>query len=265
MGQTEYKIFVVLATLILLVFIGGIIVFIFQYHKKKLLHDRETEMLNEAHARELLHVKLEIQKMTMQEIGREIHDNICQQFVIASLYANKLTFENPYPETNERLNYIANTITTALTELRDLSRSLNQANVEHVDLKDLITAHCNKVNALKLCLVSFSFTGTQPPLSPTVKTFVLRIVQEFMQNSIKHAACKNIAITFDYEENGLRIKAKDDGKGFDTTKFTTKGIGLSNIRKRGEIIGADLELTSVVNRGTELNLFIPAERLNMTY
>jgi signal transduction histidine kinase len=265
MGQTEYKIFVVLATLIILVFIGGIVVFIFQYHKKKLLHDRETEMLNEAHARELLNVKLEIQKMTMQEIGREIHDNICQQFVNASFSASKLTYNNPYTEINEQLNYIANTITTALTELRDLSRSLNQANIEHEELKDLISAQCHKVNALKMCTVTSSFNGAPLPVSPTVKTFVLRIVQEFMQNSIKHAACKNITITIDYEEQGLRIKAKDDGKGFDTTKATGKGIGLSNIRKRAEIIGADFALTSAGNMGTMLTLFIPVNKLNMTY
>ena len=83
MGQTEYKIFIVLATLILLVFINGIIIFVFQYRKRKLLHEKEKEMINKQHTQDLLHTKLDIQTQTMQDIGREIHDNIGQRLRLA--------------------------------------------------------------------------------------------------------------------------------------------------------------------------------------
>ena len=70
MGETEYKIFIVLATLILLVFIGGIITFVVQYHKRKLLHEKEKTTMNEQHRQQLLETRLEIQSQTMQDIGR---------------------------------------------------------------------------------------------------------------------------------------------------------------------------------------------------
>src|SRR5581483_7437859 len=100
MGETEFKIFVFLATLILLVFIGGIIIFIFQYNRKKMRHEKEKEIMNIQHTQDLLHTTLEIQQQTMQDISREIHDNIGQRLTLASIYAIQLSFENKYPEAN---------------------------------------------------------------------------------------------------------------------------------------------------------------------
>ena len=223
MGETEYKIFVFLATLILLVFIGGIIVFILQYHKRKLLHEKEKAVINVLHTQDLLNTKLEIQQQTMHDISREIHDNI--------------------------------------------SRSLQNNNSDTSELEDLVKNECNRVNDLNLCKVAFTYNETTFHISSTIKTFILRIIQEFMQNSLKHANCKNISINFQYEESGIRINVMDDGIGFDKSGYEQKGgegIGLTNMKKRAELIGADFDLNSELNKGTYLTIFIPENKLKIT-
>lgn len=262
MGQTEYKIFIVLATLILLVFINGIILFVVQYRKRKLLHEQEKLFINEQHQKDILHTRIEIQSQTMQDIGREIHDNVGQRLTLAAIYTNQLSFENQYPHIQERIAEVGKIINESLTELRSLSKNLTNSNTDATELKALIENECERVNALNICKASCRFNRNDYHTSATVKNFILRIVQEFMQNSLKHSACRHIDISFNYTDGGLNIIAADDGIGFDIQNTAKTGIGISNMKKRAELIGAEFSIISSAGDGTVLNLFIPSDKLN---
>lgn len=250
-----------------LALIIGIFIFIYQYYRKKLIYEREKAITNEQHTQELLNTKLEIQQQTMQDMGIEIHDNVGQRLTLASIYAHQLAFENKSSPAYERMANVGTIIDESLKELRALSKNLANANAEIGELKDLIINECNRVNALKLCTVAWNFNDSNFSMSTTIKNFILRIIQEFLQNSLKHSNCKNILLNFQYADSGLLILVKDDGKGFllDSKKEVKKdGIGLQNMKKRAELIGAEFSLNSIVNKGTELNLFIPSNKLNFT-
>jgi signal transduction histidine kinase len=265
MGQTEYSIFVVVATIVLLVFIGGIVTFIVQYRRKKLAYEKEKATINEQHIQELLNTKLEIQKQTMQDVGREIHDNVGQKLTLASIYTNKMAFENQFPEIKERIGEIGNLITESLSDLRGLSRNLTNANTDIDDIKELVENECKRINALKICDTTCYFNTIDFTISNNNKNFLLRIVQEFIQNSLKHAKCSHIRMDFNYSDEGLLAVLKDDGTGFDMNESARKpkrGIGLSNMKKRADIIGASFALSSILNEGTTLHIFIPANKLN---
>ncbi len=265
MGETEYIIFIILTTLIWLVFTGFIVIFIFQYHKRKLVHEREKAILNEQHIQDLLNTKQEIQKQTLADIGREIHDNIGQRLTLASIYANHIAFEDQYPKINQQISAISGILNESLAELRSLSKSLTSANAEFSDLKDLLDSECKRVNALNICVISCTLANTNFKISATIKTFILRIIQEFIQNSLKHANCTHIDMALNYGEQGLQIHVSDDGEGFDFNKYTgteNKGIGLMNMKKRAELIGAEFAINSILNKGTTLKIFIPVNKLN---
>ncbi len=107
MGKAEITIFIILINAILLIFIIGIIIFIFQYRKRKILHQKEKGIMEEKHRIELLNTQLEIQQQTMQFIGREIHDSVTQKLTLASIYTQHLEFENQYPGLLEKLKGIS--------------------------------------------------------------------------------------------------------------------------------------------------------------
>jgi len=95
-----------------------------------------------------------------------------------------------------------------------------------------------------------------------VKNFILRIMQESLQNSLKHAACTEIRVFLQNEENGLTVGSFDNGRGFTMNGKINAGIGLKNIKKRAEIIGANLSIDSKPGEGTRMRLFIPSHKLN---
>ena len=210
----------------------------------------------EEHQKELLSNQIEIQKQTMQDIGREIHDNIGQKLTLASLYSQQLAYENKAPHINEKIDGISEIINQSLTELRALSKSLTDDTINSRDTIDLIQHEVDKINELKKCVVSFSFNEKNIKLNYQIKSVLYRIIQEFIQNSLKHSKCKNIKINLEKINNSLKLVLHDDGIGFDINSVSRKGIGLVNMKKRAEIIHADFNLESSTNNGTQLTIFL---------
>ena len=200
----------------------------------------------------------------MQDIGREIHDNIGQKLTLAAIYANKMVYENKFPEQNEQITTVGVMLNESIDELRSLSKNLTDANAEIAELKVLIENECKRVSDLNVCRLAYSFNETDYSISNTTKNFIVRIIQEFLQNSLKHASCKNITLDFMHDHTGLHIKIQDDGIGFSMDNYkerTDKGIGLTNMKKRAELIAAEFSFSSTVNQGTQLILFIPDKQL----
>lgn len=257
MQQTEIISFIVFGNIILLVFIAGIILFIIQYRKRKAAHEKEKTMITEKHTKELLKAQIEIQQQTMQHIGREIHDNVGQKLTLASLYAQQLTFENKAPQITDKIGSIGAIINESLAELRLLSKSLTDDLIAELGINELIHRECTAVNKLQKINVLFTPANNPPALNYQTKNILLRIAQEFLQNSIKHAQCKNISILLSYTSNQIMLNLKDDGVGFNINKPAQKGIGLRNMKKRTEMIGGSFNLQSIPGSGTQLNIIMP--------
>ncbi len=256
MGEKETIILIIASLIAILLLCIAFIVILLIHRNRKLLYAKETHELYETHQQELLTSQLEIQQQTMQHIGREIHDNVGQKLTLASLYTQQLEFTNQYPVINEQLVAIGSVINESLTELRSLSKSLTDANTLNISLQKLIQTECKKIDATGNCKTHFSSNETETNINPSTKNIVLRMVQEFLQNSLKHSQCKLITIQLNNTAAGIILFLKDDGKGFNTNQ-PAKGIGLQNIAKRAATLNAQLTLQSTIGKGTSLKLLIP--------
>jgi signal transduction histidine kinase len=230
-------------------------VYIKKYKQRKVEYLSEIQIKNEIHQRELLATQLEIQQATMQQIGRELHDNIGQKLTLVSLYTQQLLYENKVPEVSERIDQVSQIINQSLQDLRSLSKTLTDDNISQKEIATLIQEEVDNTNALKKCEIHFEHNIENLELDFVHKNVLLRITQEFIQNSIKHSHCKNIFIKLKTsKENLWELNIKDDGVGFDTTKTLSNGIGLTNMKNRAKIIGADFNFISEADSGTSLNI-----------
>lgn len=258
MGErTIIIISLIIFNLVLIVFISAIVIFVRQYRLKKKAHLAEIKDIDELHKQELLETQVEIQSQTMKHIGREIHDNIGQKLTLASLYTQQLAFENKAPQVNKNIENISEIINQSLKELRQLSKSLTDNSIEDQAIFDLLKQECNRINDLKKCNVTFRSNSELEIDSYQIKSFLFRISQEFLQNSIKHAKCKNIQVILEVHKDQISLILKDDGIGFTLNKLKSKGIGLLNMEKRTKLIGGSFHLESEKNIGTTVTIEIP--------
>jgi signal transduction histidine kinase len=260
--ESEIIIFIILSGVLAVLFIAGTVFFLLQFQKKKIRYEKDKQLLHQQHQQALLSSQLEVQAQTMQDIGRDIHDNVGQKLTLASLYAQQLDNLNEYPQIKDRMGSIVTIINESLAELRSLSKNLTSTHIAETPLKELLRHECDKVSATGRYTVNTTMKETGL-LSVTVKTIVLRIVQEFFQNSLKHAGGSKLQLQLKKNAEGLSLLLKDDGKGFATGETASDtGIGLQNMRQRAEIIGARLILQSAPGQGTQLELIIPENKLN---
>lgn len=256
MGKTEYLLITIVFNFLFILFIVAIISYVWQYKRKKREHIYAIQNQQEAHHKELLAMQLEMQQKTMQEIGREIHDNIGQKLTLASLYIQNLLYENKKKDEQDSIQNISSIINDSLSDLRQLSKTLTDDAIATKSLISLLQSECQKVNKLKKCWFTYDSEVQTSEVTYHAKSMLLRIAQEFIQNSLKHADCNAIKLNLSKNETFITMELSDDGHGFEIGKTKSLGIGLQNIKKRTEIIGGQFEIDSS-SLGTQLTIKLP--------
>ncbi len=256
MGQGELTRFIILANVIILIFISGLVVFILQYRKRKMMHEKEKDDLAERHRVDMMQSRLDVQQQTMQFIGQEIHDSVTQKLTLASIYSQHLEFDPQDPGNDQRLAAVGRIINSSLLELRELSRNLTDPRMQEASLSELIRMESDQLKATGVCRIEVDLDESANPETP-VKSNLIRVIQEFFQNSLKHAACGLIKVQLLTLNNGIQLILEDNGKGFDPAVRKAAGVGLENMKRRVQFAGGDFQLFSGAGNGTKVTIFIP--------
>jgi len=228
------------------------------------MHDVEKENLKKKYELELLKSQVEIQKQTAENIGREIHDSVTQKLTLASIFIQKLHFEMGSNKNEKELETVIKILSNALQELRHLSKDLTGGALSKLTLMELIGEECDLVNNSGKCIAKMSYHSI-PEIDVSYKISILRIVQEFIQNSMKHSKCKTIQIIIFYENGNLVLDLMDDGIGYDMKNNKTQGVGLGSIERRAAFMGGTFELTTALGEGFRCKIIIPLNDKILTH
>ncbi len=234
-------------------FLGGlmstfVVAMVFIHRQRHAKIRQKLDQIQAEFENTILNVENEIQQETLTQIGRELHDNIGQLLSLAKLNLNSGKPEKQL-EAKENINQI-------IKEVRALSKTLNLDWVEAVTLDDFISQQLEKIQSTGYCQTSLESNQAFQNLNKDQKLVLIRVIQECLNNAIKHAHPDHITIQISNTSDSRKIKIADDGKGFDTTQ-TSQGSGMYNLAKRMQTIGGKFELTSEVGKGTEIKLTLP--------
>jgi signal transduction histidine kinase len=218
-------------------------------HRQRQVQNRQKiDFLKSEYEKTLLNIENEIQQETLTYIGRELHDNVGQLLSVA-----KLNFSSQKPgkhiEGIEVLNQV-------IHEVRNLSKKLNLDWVELITIEEFLTQQLNKIRDTGFCETLLESDVILEELNKEQKLVLIRVIQESLNNAIKHAYPDRIEIRTIQQGADKKIQIKDNGKGFDTAVRST-GSGMHNLKKRMETIGGKFELISEIGQGTEINLTLP--------
>jgi signal transduction histidine kinase len=255
----EYKkvilLFVFICSLIFIFLTISIVLVVFKYQRKRRLHKINILDLKSEHENEILKAQIKVQEQTFQHIANEIHDNIGQKLSFAKLQLNVMQdFYNKHQQ--EIIQEIADVITESLSDLRNLSRSLSLDFIANNCFIKAVENEIEKLNKSGLYQFKLIVQGDSQFLDVDKELMLFRIVQESLNNVVKHAQAKQILIKLHYTTNNLVVSIEDDGIGFDI-KMKSNGSGLSNISKRAQSIGGFATINSSKLTGTTVQINIP--------
>lgn len=194
-------------------------------------------------------VKIETQNQLQQqrlEISRNLHDNIGAQlsFIISAIDNLKI-FNLDQDKLVLKYDQLSEFTRNAISDLRDTIWAMNK---DQINFEDLKTRVMNFIHQAKDSIPSTEFEFTYPENSEfSFKAKrgieVFRIIQESVNNAVKHASAKRISVEISEDQGSLNIEVKDDGKGFEFTD-SAEGNGIRSIQSRAKLLNAEVQWLS---------------------
>lgn len=227
------------------------------------MHDISKEMVLEE--RLAMEIKLKEKQITeaaedaknaeRSDIGKELHDNINQLLGASRMYLQmaKKGGENAEMYISRSSEYTL----TAIEEIRKLTKGLITDTIKHLGLAEAITNISRDImetNAIKITCVTNCFKDEK--VNEKFKLNVFRIVQEQLNNIIKHARAEKVLIALSQNRKSILLSISDDGEGFDTSK-KQEGIGIANIKSRAAAYNGLADFVSYPGKGCVLSVSFP--------
>lgn len=219
--------------------------------------EKQLEQERQEHQLHLVRASIESQEKERAQIGRELHDNINQILAVTKAYVDTAMLEDE--KRHEFLQRSLDSLDLAINEIRKISKSLVPPTMSKDGLVESVSdlvEHIRQINRFDIQFHSemenLGSLGDQQQLA------LYRIVQEQMNNIIKHAEAHNVSIDLSGRNGHVNLYIHDDGKGFDP-KARGKGVGLSNIMSRIEVFGGDMELITEMGAGCTLKVRLPTD------
>ena len=257
MLRKEEILLIVYFILVILFLAGFTVLFFITYQRRKNKILKEKYEAEQKFRAELSDARIEIQEATLKNVSWELHDNIGQLLSIAKMQINLLT-KTVVEENQQAFNEVKNLVSDSLTEVRALSRSLNNEVIDYNGLEGSVENEIERFNRLGVLEANLDIKGDSYKLKQEDTIILFRILQEFFSNIIKYAGASRLSVEFEYKPEFLLITASDDGKGFDVENQKA-GSGLLNMRSRAEMIDTDFQLKSSIGKGTSLSLRYPTK------
>jgi signal transduction histidine kinase len=251
----DQVVFTIIAVIIILLFLGVLfLVMLFYYNNKKGQMSKEKQLMRATFDKQLLESKLEIQEQTFDMISQEIHDNVGQILSLAKVQLGIM--EHKQLVDGELMSNIKETISQAMTELRDIAKSLSSERIHLLSLQESISQEIRRINRSGFIRVSSDILGTEKNIPDQHKLIAFRIVQEGFQNIIKHAGATDVKLSIRYLDDCMFIAIFDNGVGFNPETALNKrdGLGLQNILSRAALVGGKAEIFSSPGEGTTLQI-----------
>ena len=198
----SFELLIIVCSLVLLAFLMIIIILfsVFQKRKIKFINQRNEAILR--YQEEVARTQVEIQEETLKNVGRELHDNIGQLISVANLEL-KIFGANNHLEKEPELIEITKLLGKSLSEIRALSKNLNNDIITHIGLQESIKNELNRLERLKFLNTAFTIQGAAFSIPKDDTIILFRIVQEFLSNVIKHAKASSLEVTMLYKDDFL--------------------------------------------------------------
>ncbi|MEU8890590.1 sensor histidine kinase [Streptomyces sp. NPDC048442] len=190
-------------------------------------------------------------------LAAEIHDTIAQALtgIVTQLQAAADCADRHAAQAH--LDRATSLARTGLGEARRSVRDLSPAALEHDDLPAALRKTVDDWSRSACTQAEFTVTGTVDPLHDEIQATLLRIAQEALTNTAKHARATRVGVTLSYMGDEITLDVRDDGRGFDLCADTSIGYGLTGMRARAERLAGTVDIESEPGFGTAISARVP--------
>lgn len=236
-----------------------LLLFLYKNSKKNQLL---TQKDNESKAQHILFLQQQQQVVSMQSmingqetertrIAKDLHDGLGGLFSTVKMHFSSLQYEREDLSQNPVFMKSYELVNTASEEVRRIAHNMMPEVLIKIGLIPAVQELCSSINAGRLLHTTLQVYGMEKRLNPSTEIMLYRIVQELLNNIIKHAHATEAILQFNKDGNRLSVTVEDNGRGFNTAEQEDKaGIGLESVKSRVTYLNGQLSIDSQQEVGT---------------
>ncbi len=242
----------------------------FQVETEHKIADLQAERLKESQQREALRGELfrrivAAQEAERQRIARDLHDETGQALTAIGMGLRGLESRmsrNP-EQAAETLHQLQALTADSLQELQRLMADLRPSHLDDLGLSAALRWYTSKIEERYPLQITNEIQGNEQPLDEAAKIAVFRIIQEALNNVIKHSEAQHVKVRLTFTDQGIRTGVQDDGCGFDMRNLqrlqssSRPSLGLAGMQERAALLGGVVAVESKPGQGTRVEAFIP--------
>ena len=222
------------------------------------LNKRKIRELEDSLQIETMRSMLAGQEGERRRIAQDLHDSVGGMLAATRIQVESLLAKNIHLADNEDLIKVKNLLDETVSETRDIARNMQPGALMEFGLTKAVQDLTGRVYGEKAPNITFEHFGDCSDLDQTIALNCYRIVQELLQNSLKHAASSEILVQITRTEGQLALLVEDDGIGFDPQQML-KGMGTDNIANRIQFLRGELNIQTAPGKGTSTLATIPLD------
>jgi len=199
---------------------------------------------------------IEAQEEERSWIARELHDDINQRLALLAVNLDSLKQKIPasLPEFEGELGEAGKQLERLGSDLQALSHRLHPSKLEHLGLVTAAAGLCREFSERQKVEIDFHATDIPKDLPEELSLCLFRVLQEALQNAIKHSGSHRFRVSLDVESNEARLLVQDSGLGFELGEVSKgSGLGLTSMKERLKLVGGELSIDTQRQRGTTIH------------
>jgi len=238
----------------------------FQVESDAKIAELQAAQLHESQQREQLRAQLfsrivGAQESERQRIARDLHDETGQSLTAIGMGLRGLANELDIKERVVILKKLQSMTSDSIQELQRIISDLRPAHLDDLGLSATLRWYASRIQELTDISVRVDIDGDEPTLEDAVKITIFRIVQEALNNVVKHSQATVANIKIGYQPGKVRIHVYDNGRGFDIKEVENRigriSLGLAGMEERAVLLGGGMSISSRPGYGTEVEAVVP--------
>lgn len=221
--------------------------------KDRILQQEQIKFLERQQQIVSLQSMVNGQETERTRIAKDLHDGLGGLFSTVKMYLSTLQHQQKNLENDELFKKSFDMVDTASNEVRRIAHNMMPEVLLKMGLTNAVKDLCDNISAGRLLQVNLEVNGMDKRLNAATEIMLYRIIQELLNNIIKHASATVAIVQFIKDENRLSITVEDDGKGFNMAE-TTATAGIETVKSRVDYLNGNISIDSQKNIGTTVSM-----------
>ncbi|HIV73752.1 MAG TPA: sensor histidine kinase [Candidatus Pseudogracilibacillus intestinigallinarum] len=228
------------------------------------LHDdfnELNEVLKTAKEKQQIGLKIiEAQELERKRLSRDIHDGPAQMLANILLRSEIIDLSvkgGNITEAVSELKNVRGNIRSVLREVRRIIYDLRPMALDDLGIIPTVKKHVSTMAETYNTHIELQLIGEEKRLESNYEVAVFRLIQESLQNALKHAEATSIYVTLQIEQDEITIVVQDNGKGFRTDETKNSSFGLMGMKERVEMLNGHFQINSTLGKGTTIKIILP--------